>query len=200
MNINPIQSPPRILVVEDDEDHGILISHAFNSDRSHAELSVVKSLRAARAHLTRSTVDLVIADIRLPDGKGKELLESPEDTRNYPVVIMTSFGNEELAVECIKSGALDYIVKTEDSFRRMPRVAERAIREWRNITARQQFLSLAIRQANVRGARSYPPRYPAAANGRTCCVERDQNDTKIADDSSGDADNLGSRYRQSTRL
>ena len=46
---------------------------------------------------------------------------------------MTSFGNEELAVEMIKSGALDYIVKTPENFSNIRWFIERSLREWNNI-------------------------------------------------------------------
>ena len=51
---------------------------------------------------------------------------------------MTSFGNEEIAVEAMKSGALDYIVKSPEAFSEMPRLVERALREWRLLQERKQ--------------------------------------------------------------
>ena len=56
----------------------------------------------------------------------------------YPVVIMTSHGNETIAVEAIKAGALDYVVKSEKILDELPRVAERALREWGHIRERRQ--------------------------------------------------------------
>ena len=52
-----------------------------------------------------------------------------------PVIVMTSHGNEAWAVEAIKLGALDYIVKSPESLSQMERSAERAMREWQHITA-----------------------------------------------------------------
>jgi PAS domain S-box-containing protein len=51
---------------------------------------------------------------------------------------MTSHGDEHMAVEAIKAGALDYVVKSTASLSDMPRVVERALREWGHITDRRR--------------------------------------------------------------
>ena len=51
---------------------------------------------------------------------------------------MTSHGDEQVAVEAMKAGALDYVVKTEATLTEMPRIAERALREWGHITERRR--------------------------------------------------------------
>jgi response regulator RpfG family c-di-GMP phosphodiesterase len=48
----------------------------------------------------------------------------------FPVVILTSHGGEELAVQALKSGAMDYVVKSPEAFDSMPRTVERTLREW----------------------------------------------------------------------
>lgn len=54
--------------------------------------------------------------------------------KTIPVVIMTSHGNEQLAVEIMKAGALDYIVKSEDTFRDLPHIVERTLHHWSTVT------------------------------------------------------------------
>jgi PAS domain-containing protein len=54
------------------------------------------------------------------------------------VVIMTSRGDERVAVQAIKAGALDYVVKSAEELDHMPRVAERALREWGHIMERRR--------------------------------------------------------------
>jgi signal transduction histidine kinase len=51
---------------------------------------------------------------------------------------MTSHGDEQLAVEAIKAGALDYVVKSENTLTDMPHIAERALREWTHIKAKEK--------------------------------------------------------------
>ncbi len=121
--------PIRILLVEDNEAHAELVRRAFASEQS-GRLTVASTLREARAVLERGEpLDLVIADWRLPDGEGLELLReiAPETS---PVVIMTSQGNERVAVEAMRAGALDYVVKTDASLADLPHIARRALDHW----------------------------------------------------------------------
>ncbi len=123
-------SPLRILLVEDEEAHAELVARAFDDSTRPSTLRVVTSIRAARAAIAAETPDLVLADLRLPDGDGLELLAGEPETAGYPVVIMTSHGDEGVAVDTMKTGALDYVVKSEESFAQMPLIAERALRGW----------------------------------------------------------------------
>jgi ActR/RegA family two-component response regulator len=126
----------RLLLIEDDESHVALIERAFESWRSLFDLSVVHTLQEAYALLSGDPpdVDLIICDLRLPDGEGLELLAF---NRALPVILMTGYGDERVAVEAIRSGALDYIVKSDAAFADLPHVAQRAIRQWRAIQAQR---------------------------------------------------------------
>jgi PAS domain S-box-containing protein len=128
----------QILLVEDEESHTKLICRAFDDHAEHVELTIARSLKEARARLAETTPNLVLADFILPDGKGIEMLPSPEDEHSYPVVIMTSYGDEQVAVEAIKAGALDYVAKSEATLLDMPHIAKRALREWDHAVARRK--------------------------------------------------------------
>jgi len=136
-----------ILVVEDEEAHAKLIQRAFAASAGQFRLTVANSLEAARASLAQSRPDLVIADLLLPDGQGVELLPAREETSAFPIIVMTSFGNEQVAVEAMKAGALDYVVKSVMTLADMPHIAERALREWSHIVERQRA-EAEIRQLN----------------------------------------------------
>lgn len=127
-----------ILLVEDEIAHAELISRAFESKVDMVTLTVAHSLHDARARLGAFKPDLVIVDLLLPDGNGIEFLTHEERDLSYPVIIMTSHGDEQVAVEAIKAGALDYVVKSDVSLLEMPHIAERALREWRLSIKRQQ--------------------------------------------------------------
>jgi PAS domain S-box-containing protein len=83
----------------------------------------------------------------LPDGKGIDLLHSKEEPQ-FPLLVMTSQGNEQAAVEAMKAGALDYVVKSAETMATMPHTAERALREWSHITERKQAQE-ALRKAHA---------------------------------------------------
>jgi DNA-binding NtrC family response regulator len=100
----------KVLLVEDDE-----IMRLSLSDRLQLEgipVCAAKDLASARRILKSEIVDLVISDIRLPDGSGISLFE--EISNNYPgvpVILMTAYGDIADAVNMVKSGALDYLTK-----------------------------------------------------------------------------------------
>ncbi len=127
----------RILLVEDSETHAALIREALESGHFPVELTVVQSLAEARAYLGKSTPHLAIIDLMLPDGSGTDLLQGQEGRTSYPAVVMSSQGNEAAAVEAMKAGALDYLVKSSATLDEMPRIVERVLREWRHIAERK---------------------------------------------------------------
>jgi PAS domain S-box-containing protein len=129
------------LLVEDEPAHVELIQRAFETRDNQACLEVVATLAEARKRLATASAppDLIIADWRLPDGHGLELLPADRERPLMPIVIMTSYGNERVAVEAIQAGALDYVVKSPEALLDMPHIAERALREWRALIERAQM-------------------------------------------------------------
>ncbi len=120
----------KILLVEDEIAHAEIIKRYFESAPDQMQIDAVHTLRDAKAYIGKTIPNLVITDFKLPDGKGIELLNTSKENMHYPVVLMTSQGDEQIAVEAMKLGALDYIVKSDSIFRDMPRIAQRALREW----------------------------------------------------------------------
>lgn len=117
-----------ILMVEDEEAHAEAIRRAFRQTENNFNLTWVSSIHEAFDSLQKSVPDLVITDWLLPDGKGTDLL--PSGKALFPIVLMTSHGNEKLAVEAIKAGAVDYAVKSPSMFAEVPHIAKRALRQW----------------------------------------------------------------------
>jgi FixJ family two-component response regulator len=75
---------------------------------------------------------LVISDYNLPDGNGLELTKgaaSPEEV-GFPLIILTGVGSEKLAVRTLRSGALDYVVKSREELNQLPKIAKYVLREW----------------------------------------------------------------------
>ena len=129
----------RILLIEDDPAHAELIQRAFEDRGDKSSLTIAHTLAEARDYLDRSSPTLIIADWRLPDGDSSELLNHEQGTPNVPVIIMTSYGSERNAVNIMKSGALDYIVKSSESMTDMPHIAERAIEQWKNFLEKERM-------------------------------------------------------------
>jgi len=116
-----------ILLVEDDPGHAALINRAFET-HSHCRLVITATLEQAKSLINNSSPDLIITDVKLPDGHGTELLNPGP---GCPTIVMTSYSDEKVAVNAMKSGAADYIVKTQETMASLPRTANRVMREWR---------------------------------------------------------------------
>ena len=134
------EKPIHVLLVEDEPAHAELVQRAFEASGNNFQFSVAESLAQARTYLDDSLEPpaLIIADWLLPDGKGMDLLPSNREQFRFPLVLMTSYGNEKVAVEAIKAGALDYVVKSEAVLADMPYIVERALRQWQNYLQRQR--------------------------------------------------------------
>jgi PAS domain S-box-containing protein len=120
----------RILIVEDEPAHVEAIRRSLES-LEHVELRVMGSLREFQEHADLWKPAIVLMDIHLPDGRAMDILADPGHARPYPVIVMTSSGSEQTAVEALKLGALDYLVKSPETFGSLPRILERLLEEWR---------------------------------------------------------------------
>ena len=137
-----------ILLIEDDSAHAELIQRAFEDRGGESKLTIANTLEEARAHLKNFKPTLIIADWRLPDGDSSELLSDEPTKTSAPVIIMTSYGNERNAVDVMKSGALDYIVKSSESMTDMPHIAENAIKQWQ-ILRQQESMQIALAESEI---------------------------------------------------
>jgi len=100
----------KIIVVEDD----LIVRRNLEQQlRQHRyEVASTATLAGVRDLMERDTFDLVFLDVRLPDGEGTDLLRELQTVPQKPlVVIVTGFGSVESAVECMRNGAFDYMLK-----------------------------------------------------------------------------------------
>ncbi|HLP75234.1 MAG TPA: response regulator [Bacteroidales bacterium] len=122
-----------ILVLEDEPAHADAIRRSLFDPVLDCRILIAGSIKEFNRIIRDRTPDFVIADINLPDGSALSLLKGDLESQPWPVLIMTSYGDEEIAVKAIKSGAIDYIVKSEEAFSNINHVVKRNFREWRNI-------------------------------------------------------------------
>src|SRR3954454_13179659 len=100
----------KILIVEDDLVVRNLLQSIFM--RHKLPVSCANSLAEAQAHLEREPFDMMMLDLRLPDGDGLKYLEQVSALPEHPLVVMvTGFGSIESAVACMRAGAFDYVLK-----------------------------------------------------------------------------------------
>ena len=127
---------PLILLVEDDKSHADLMELSLQNAPEEYRLEIAVTLSQAWAAIERQTPNLVLTDYRLPDGDGSELMSSVKGL--CPVVLTTSHGNEQVAVDAMKAGVLDYVVKSAETFSGMSRIVQRSLREWELIQQRDR--------------------------------------------------------------
>jgi DNA-binding NtrC family response regulator len=100
----------KILIVEDDLVVRNLLQAIFT--RHKLPVSCADNLAQANALLAREPFDLMMLDLRLPDGDGLKFLEQVSTVPDHPLVVMvTGYGSIESAVACMRAGAFDYVLK-----------------------------------------------------------------------------------------
>jgi DNA-binding NtrC family response regulator len=113
------------LVVEDD----VMLRKRLTSqlERLGVEVTAADSLEAARRLISGMFFDFALIDVNLPDGMGTDLLREKAFSPDTGVIVMTAHGAIVGAVEAIRLGALDYLVKPFEA-EQLPLTIERARR------------------------------------------------------------------------
>jgi two-component system response regulator PilR (NtrC family) len=107
--LNAIQ----ILVIDDEPDLRTL--YELTLLREGYQVEVAATIAEAWEHLNAQRFDLVITDMRLPDGSGIDLLKGVRaQARRERCIVITAYGSAENAVESLKAGAFDYLTKPVD--------------------------------------------------------------------------------------
>lgn len=107
--------PLQLLLVEDNPGDVRLLQESLRaSGEESVHLDFSDSLSGGLAYLKKNPADVVLLDLGLPDGHGLESLrEMHQAVPQVPIVILTGNRNEEMAVESLKEGAQDYLIKGE---------------------------------------------------------------------------------------
>ena len=103
--------PAKILAVDDEPDMLKLLSMIIKEKSPHTITTTNNPLEALEI-VKQGSVDLVIADLKMPGLDGSELLDAVKKVdKDIPVVIMTAFATEEAASETLQKGGFDFIIK-----------------------------------------------------------------------------------------
>lgn len=117
---------PSLLVVDDDEGLRLLMTDQLRAEGYRVESAA--NAREALARLDRQPPDLLVLDLKLPDAEGPELIARLQRDRTaVPFVVVTGRGDERAAVEVMKRGALDYVMKDTELLELLPAVVRRAL-------------------------------------------------------------------------
>jgi len=132
-----------VLVVDDEETARLVVSDFLRL--KGYEVIGVGTLAEAREHLYKGAADIIILDVRLPDGYGPNLLiEAAKLSTRPQIIIITAHGEIDMAVEAMKSGAQDFIQKPLDllALEKSVRKAEEVVsmrRELNHLRSNQKY-------------------------------------------------------------
>ncbi|MDH3575435.1 MAG: response regulator [Desulfobacteraceae bacterium] len=122
----------QLVIVEDEDAHFQLIQRAIIKAYPDASIHYFQEATDCLERLDEINPDVVIADYLLPGMNGIEFLKSlNREQRDIPVIIITGQGDENLAIQAMKLGAWDYLVKSGDFFTLIPSVIGKVVREWK---------------------------------------------------------------------
>ncbi|HSU27416.1 MAG TPA: sigma-54 dependent transcriptional regulator, partial [Chitinophagaceae bacterium] len=111
--------PATVLLIDDEEQLRKLLARIISLEGF--TVTEAGTLKAAAQILDHQSVDIVLCDVRLPDGNGVEFIKKVKGL--YPlsaIILLTAYGNIADGVQAMKNGAFDYIVKGDDNDRIIP--------------------------------------------------------------------------------
>ena len=101
-----------ILLVEDEEiDIAFLKRNFINSNPQYA-CELVSTVDDAKKNMNGKKYDVVVSDLKLPDGDAFEVLDAANHLK-IPTIIVTSKGSEKIAEDLMEKGAADYLIKDQ---------------------------------------------------------------------------------------
>jgi len=131
-----VKTPLRILLLEDDPQDAKLIEDLLEADHFVCEIICVQSRAEFLAALKRGGIDLILADYQLPSFDGLSALELARSERpDLPFIFVSGMIGEETAVDALRIGATDYILKPR--LARLVPAVQRALSEARERAERR---------------------------------------------------------------
>src|ERR1700690_1041079 len=101
----------RCLFIEDDYVDQLAFKRLVSTESLPWAYEMADTIDEAKAFLKKESFDVVITDFHLPDGNAFDILELGLDV---PIIIVTGAGSEQVAVDAMKAGANDYLIKDSD--------------------------------------------------------------------------------------
>lgn len=111
----------QILYIDDSPGDRALVKDSLEKEHGGFNLTLAKSKEEFEKYIHENIFDLVLTDFNIAGFKGLQVLETVKSlSPDTPVIIVTGTGSEEIAVEALKQGASDYIIKSTQHIARLP--------------------------------------------------------------------------------
>ncbi len=124
----PLLAQPLVLLVDDDRGLSALMKRYLN--REGFEVENLYSGHDVLEWLTKRRPDLLVIDYLMPDMNGKDLIQELKARDiDIPFITVTGQGDERLAVEMVKLGAMDYLVKDQVMLDMLPSVVRNSLHQ-----------------------------------------------------------------------
>src|ERR1019366_996157 len=137
----------RVLHVEDNELDAELAAQALRRGGFSVSVVVVQAEAEFERQLRTHRPDIVLADYNLPQWKGMDALEVlRREGLDIPLILVSGALGDVTAVECIKRGATDYVLK--DGLARLPEAVRRALQE-KSLREQQERSASALRRSQA---------------------------------------------------
>jgi two-component system, NtrC family, response regulator AtoC len=160
-----------VLVVDDEENARLNYSNFLTS--KGYEVIGVATLEEARKNLQKGIADIILLDVQLPDGYGPNLLhETAHMPYRPPIILITAYGDIDMAVDAMKNGAHDFIqkpielVELEKSIQRASEIVSMRrelahLRKAQNqkddfVVGKSKAMQLVVNQAKIAASHSVP--------------------------------------------
>lgn len=130
----------KIMLVEHNPDHAFLIKKSLEAGQQH-KVEVRDNSAEALASLAKGNYDLIILDYKMPQVDGLKTLANIQKAGwRQPVIMITGAGSENTAVEALKKGAYDYLVKKGDFFEFIPQIVAETWERYLKISQKEEYL------------------------------------------------------------
>jgi PAS domain S-box-containing protein len=145
-----MSNPIRVLYVDDYPLDRELVRDALEKEHGGFRVTEAASRQEFEARLAEGGYDLILSDFNILGFEGLEVIDAiwVKDPR-VPVVIVTGTGSEEVAVEAMKRGAADYVIKSPRHIRRLPYTIQ-AVLEKKRLEDERQRAEEALRESEER--------------------------------------------------
>ena len=143
----------KVLLVEDNPELATLMQKVLFQDKTNAfELEVVDCLSSGLKRLSEESIDILLLDLILPDSQGLDtFIRVHAQAPQIPIIVMTVLDNELLAVEALRMGAQDYLVKGQFDISLLTRLIRYAIERFENLEQLRRIKgALALSEARFR--------------------------------------------------
>ncbi|MFQ5867779.1 MAG: response regulator [bacterium] len=138
----------KILLIEDNPDHALLTKRVLEKASQGYQVNSAREAEEGLRRIIEESYDLVLCDYRLPSLSALDVLKKMrEKGQDLPFIVVTSSGSEKIAVELMKEGAYDYVVKDLSYEDTLPIVIQRAIDRY-NAKKEKERLEKELRESN----------------------------------------------------